>query len=244
MKRKKAIIIAISILTILFFSLGLFIGLIINKKEEMNSKKNMPETTCIEKKTKTLEEIRKYENIVFLGDSITDYFPTDEIFLNLPIVNSGVAGYKTEDIIKELDTLVYQYNPTSVYLLIGTNDFMIESDDNQIDKVEHNIVEIVENIKKNRKNTKIYIESIYPVNKSIRPESVADRDNEEIIEVNKFLKIYCKQNNYIYIDMYKYLADSEGNLYKKYTNDGLHANEIGYGRISQVLLEYLYDIDV
>lgn len=235
---KKTIL--ITILIICFFLLGLLIG--------TNNRKITTKTRVIKEEvkeeTKTLEDIRKYENIVFLGDSITDYYPFDDIFLDLPIVNSGKAGYKTADILKEMDTLVYQYNPTSVYILIGTNDFITETDENQVEEVEDNIVKIVNKIKKNRKNTKIYIQSIYPVNRNINKESVADRDNEEIQEVNKFLKDYCIENKYTYIDIYKYLIDEDGNLKKQYTNDGLHANEIGYARISQVLLKYLYNVEV
>ena len=235
---KKTIL--ITILIICFFLLGLLIG--------TNNRKITTKTRVIKEEvkeeTKTLEDIRKYENIVFLGDSITDYYPFDDIFLDLPIVNSGKAGYKTSDILKEMDTLVYQYNPTSVYILIGTNDFITETDEDQVKEVEDNIVKIVKNIKKHRKNTKIYIQSIYPVNKNVNKESVADRDNEEIQEVNKFLKDYCIENKYTYIDTYKYLIDEDGNLQKKYTNDGLHANEIGYARISQILSKYIYNIEV
>lgn len=238
MNKKNIIIIFIIIFS---FLLGLVIGLH-HKKETFKSKIIKEEKVV--KTNKKLEDIRRYENIVFLGDSITDYYPIDEIFLDLPIINSGKAGYKTTDILEEMDTLVYQYNPTSVYLLIGTNDFIKETDENQVEEVENNIVKIVENIKKNRSKTKIYIESIYPVNRNVNPTSVADRDNEEIQEVNEFLKKYCDDNHYTYIDLYHSLTDDDGNLYKKYTNDGLHANEIGYGRISQILLEYLYDIEV
>ncbi|MBR6949547.1 MAG: hypothetical protein IKH54_05105 [Bacilli bacterium] len=235
---KKTIL--LTILIICFFLLGLLIG---SNTRKMTTKTRIIKEE-VKEETKKLEDIRKYENIVFLGDSITDYYPFEDIYLDLPIINSGRAGYKTTDILKEMDTLVYQYNPTSVFILIGTNDFITETGDGQEKEVEDNIVKIVNNIKKHRKNTKIYIQSIYPVNKSVNENSVADRDNEEIQEVNKFLKTYCEENKYTYIDMYKYLVDEDGNLMKKYTNDGLHANEIGYARISQKLLEYLYNIEV
>ena len=188
------------------------------------------------------EDIIKNENIVFLGDSITYYYPIDEIYNELPIVKSGVPGYKTDDVLKELDSMVYRYNPTSVFLLIGTNDFRDEDDDSLVEKVENNIVEIISKIKKNRKKAKIYIESIYPVNKSVDEKQVNHRDNEEISKVNNFLKNYCKDNECIYIDVFKALADSEGNYYKNYTDDGLHANSLGYARISRVLTPYIYGL--
>ena len=51
---------------------------------------------------KTAEDYKK-ENIVFLGDSITDWCPFEELYEDyIPIVNSGKAGYKTQDILSEL----------------------------------------------------------------------------------------------------------------------------------------------
>ena len=62
------------------------------------------------------------DNFVFLGDSITDFYPLEEYYDNLPVVNSGVSGNKTTDILTDMKERVYKYNPTKVFLLIGTND--------------------------------------------------------------------------------------------------------------------------
>ena len=230
------------IIVLLFLVLVLFIGVntkTMNTQEDKTIVKS--KVKIIEKKQRTLEEIRKNENIVFLGDSITDFYPIDDIYLNLPIINSGISGYKTTDILSRMDDMVYKYNPTKVFLLIGTNDLNF-TDDTQ--SVEDNIIEIVESIKKNRSKAKIYIQSIYPVNKDVNPEVVSNRNNEKIKTVNEFLKSYCEENNIIYIDMYNLLVDSEGNLDSKYTKDGLHENELGYARISQVLIKYIYDLEI
>lgn len=233
---KKNIIIKLFI-GIIIFTLGLVIG---NITKTPNTK---IETKVITKEKevnldKRLKEMRKKENIIFLGDSITDFYPIDDIFLNLPIVNSGISGYRTTNILEEMDEMVYRYNPTKVFLLIGTNDL----NDEEPEKVEENIVKIVENIQKNRAKAKIYVESIYPVNKSIDSEVVSNRNNEKIKEVNDYIKSYCENNKVTYIDVYSMLADEDGNFNHKYTDDGLHANKLGYARISQVLINYLYDL--
>ena len=141
-----------------------------------------------------------------------------------------------------MEELVYRYNPTSVYILIGTNDFREDSDEDLVKIVEENIKKIVENIKQNRKKTKIYIQSIYPVNKKIPNNATEDRENEEIKEVNKYLKKFCKENDVKYIDLYKSLIDSDGNFAEIYTKDGLHPNSLGYAKITRVLLPYIYGI--
>ena len=59
---------------------------------------------------------------------------------------------------------VYKYNPSKVFLLIGTNQIpMGDSDDKIIDGIKH----IIDDIRENRPYAKIYIESIYPINKKI-----------------------------------------------------------------------------
>lgn len=197
-----------------------------------------------EKEKTKKDEINKYENIVFLGDSITEFYPIDEIYGDLPIIKSGIAGYRTDDLLPKLEEMVYRYNPTSVYLLIGTNDLLWNKDEDK-EKAISNIKKIVENIKNNRKKTKIYIESIYPVNvdSDSTRNMVGYRENETIIEVNKEIEEYCRENNYIYINMYDELTDEDGNLNKKYTNDGLHPNSLGYAKITRVLLPYIYGVE-
>ena len=201
-------------------------------------------TNAKEKEKTRKEEINKYENIVFLGDSITEFYPIDEIYGDLPIIKSGIAGYRTDDLLPKLEEMVYRYNPTSVYLLIGTNDLLWDKAEDT-KKAISNIKKIVENIKSNRKNTKIYIESIYPVNVDLDTtrHMVGYRENETIIEVNKEIEKYCRENNYIYINMYDELTDEDGNLNKKYTDDGLHPNSLGYAKITRVLLPYIYGVE-
>lgn len=192
---------------------------------------------------KVTDEIRKKENILFLGDSITDFYPIDSIFNDLPIVKSGISGYTTQDILDQMDSMVYQYNPTSVFLLIGTNDIMYDGEEKKEETIQK-IEKIIENIQKNRKSAKIYLESIYPVNKSLNESMVRDRKNTIIQEMNEELKKYCGNNKVTYINMYDELADGDGNFDKQYTDDGLHPNDLGYAKISQVRLTYIYGMDI
>ena len=191
-----------------------------------------------EKNAISYDEIKKNENIVFLGDSITDWYPIDEIFGDLPIVKSGVAGYKTYDILDRMDEMVYRYNPTKVILLIGTND--LNNPDLSRDEIVERIEKIFTDIHKNRKNTKLYYQSIYPVNDEPENSSAQNRSNEDIKYVNNELKKFCKQNNITYIDMYDVLKNSDDKFSLDYTNDGLHPNDLGYARISAELLKYIY----
>ncbi len=191
----------------------------------------------VSNKTQT---IIKNENIVFLGDSIFDWFPTDKIFSDLPIVNSGIVGNKTTDILKNMNDRVYKYNPTKVFINIGTNDIEFEDSDELNEEVYQNIIKIANGIKKHRKNCEIYIISIYPVNNNL--PGANDRHISEIKTINNKLKEYCSKTDGVeYIDAFKELIDSEEMLDTDYTDDGLHPNGLGYAKLTEILMKYIYN---
>lgn len=192
--------------------------------------------TTAEDKKKLKSLTKDYTNYLFLGDSITQIYDLDKYFKGLPVVNSGISGNTTEDISNDMKGRVYNYNPSKVFLLIGTNDFI---HDISIDDIVSNIEKIISEINDNKPQAEIYVESIYPVNNNLDKKMVDDRNNDDIMKINKRIKKYCEDNDYIYINMYDKLLDEEGNFNEKYTYDGLHPNERGYEIITKELNKYL-----
>ena len=211
---------------------------LITKNEQYKIKLEKFKSTVTE--VKTGEDYKK-ENIVFLGDSITDWCPFEGLYEDyIPIVNSGKAGYRTFELLPELEDLVYKYNPTKVFILIGTNDLNTHTGKKQL---VDNIEKMIKRIKKHRPKCKIYIQSIYPVNRTddgrIDLEKVSKRENTEIKNVNKKIRELCKKHNVTYINVFKHLTDEQGNLAIKYTKDGLHLNDLGYLKVTTVLTPYV-----
>ena len=207
-----------------------------NKKEEKIEKKDL----------KNIYKFRKSENVVFFGDSLTDYYPLDEVYgKDAPIVNSGISGYKTQDLIKNIEDMVYKHNPTKVIILIGINDIRLDTSDENVDGVKKNIEKIVKMIKSNRRNADIYIQSLYPVNKdkiiNVRHNHFPDDLNDKVNEINTRVKEICKEYGATYIDMHKHLTNDNGELKDEFTEDGLHINGIGYARITRELIPYVYE---
>lgn len=191
-------------------------------------------------KTKLLVKYKVPENIVFLGDSITDFYDVDKYFSHNNVVNSGISGNRTTDILDNMEERVYRYNPSKVFLLIGINDLAHQTDKKEI---INNIEEIIEEIKEKRPETEIYLESVYPINDSddekIEHDKLVNRRNEDVIEINKILKKYCEKNKIKYIDLYSKLIDKEGNLKIEYTKEGLHISDEGYEFITKELEKYI-----
>ena len=188
-----------------------------------------------------LERLERYtynkESIVFLGDSITSRCDLDKYFPNYNVYNSGIAGNMTKDILDNMENRVFAYNPTKVFILIGTNDLVYSGLDN--DGIKNNIEEIINKIYEKNSNTKIYLESIYPVNNSINKEIVETRTNDNIKDLNNKIEKICNNNKCTYINMFDNLTDKNGNMKRIYTVDGLHLNKIGYKVITNKLIKYL-----
>ena len=180
------------------------------------------------------------ENIVFFGDSITEGYNVKEFFEEYNVVNSGISGNKTEDLINRIESDLYDYNPSLVIIQIGTNDLRENIKDKDIIK---NIKTIIKEIKKNRKKANILIESIYPLNRDMDKEYWSDinpeYNNKHITIVNKKLKELCKKEHIKYIDIYSSLLDKNSNLKEIYSKEGLHLNDLGYYKVTKIIRKYL-----
>ena len=191
--------------------------------------------------TDKIQKINKNENIVFVGDSIFDWYPTEKIFSDLPIVNTGIAGNVTTDILNNIEKRIYQYNPTKVFINIGTNDIQFEDDsEEKNEEVANNIIKIAEETKKHWQKSEIYIVSIYPVNNNYG--EAKGRHISEIKSINSKLEAYCiDKDNITYIDVFDEFKNDEEMLDTDYTNDGLHPNGLGYAKLTEILMKYIYE---
>lgn len=199
-------------------------------------------TKEIVKEKETVVEKIVDENILFLGDSITYYYDLDKYFDKYRVVNSSVLGVRTGGILEDMKKRVYDYNPSKVFILIGINDLIADKKDD----VVPNITSMINLIKENRPYAKIYLESIYPINKTDNGKlSGALKDkavtNGDIKSVNSELVKISEELNVTYVDVFSKLVLEDGNLDLKYTDDGLHLNSVGYDAVTDVLSKYLDD---
>lgn len=227
-KKKYKILFFITIFLLIFTStLSVFLFYIyINYK---------PETV-----TKVVEKKTVDDNYLFLGDSLTHRYDLEKYYPNMPVVNSGVEGDSASNILDNMKERVYDYNPSKVILLIGTNDLDLAYD-LAPEEVFNNIKKIVEEIRKNRKSCKIYIESLYPVNRNLDRAALKGKENGRIVELNKLIKDYCKEEDLPYIDVYSKLVDENGNLQEELTKDGIHVLDDGYEIITEQIKKVVFE---
>lgn len=172
---------------------------------------------------------------LFLGDSITNQYDVDKYYPELNVVNSGINGHTTDDILGDLKNRVFQHNPTDVILLIGIN--QVHSD--EVEHIVDDTIDIITKIKEHDENIEIYVESIYPVNTVMEGSLAKGKDNNKVKIINEKMKQYCEENNIAYIDVYNDLLDENGNLKEEYTEDGLHVNSEAYKIITSKIKEVI-----
>jgi lysophospholipase L1-like esterase len=201
-------------------------------------------------KEETTEKVKYYADlsmnttqgsIVFLGDSITEFYRTSEFFHDYNTYNRGIAGDTTDGVLDRIEDNVIPLKPQKIFLLIGTNDLPKHKKDKVIHVVT-NIKRIIQKIEQETPETKLYVESILPVNRTKYLYSryvLKNRDNEDIEKVNDELKKNCHEKGITYIDLYPRLLDENKELKEEYTLEGLHISFKGYQEITGILKPYL-----
>ena len=175
-------------------------------------------TNYYQKKT-LFELLPNTENeIIFLGNSITDGGERMELFSNSNIKNRGISGDVIRGVLYRLDE-VTESNPIWVFIMIGINDLAIGREP---DGVIKDYARILDRIRESNPGMKIYIQSILPVNDSFGQFEDHTSKAMEIKQVNSKLEIMAKQRHCEYINLDPVFADESGRLKANFTNDGLH----------------------
>lgn len=177
-------------------------------------------------------------DIIFLGNSITDGGEWTELFHNLKVINRGISGDVTTGVLNRLDDIMRR-KPAKVFLLIGINDLARGVTP---DSVLKNIDKIVSLIHEYSPVTKVYVQSLFPVNPA-RHKFLSHVDKgADIIYINRHLKENAVTGDYTYIDVYDALKDKYGRLNLRYTNDGLHLLGSGYMVWKHIVFPYVYGL--
>ena len=99
-------------------------------------------------------------DIIFLGNSITDGGEWAELFENPNCKNRGISADIIAGVLNRLET-VTKGKPAMVFLMIGTNDMNWGYSN---DTIALGVREIVQRIKKESPRTRIVVQSILPTN--------------------------------------------------------------------------------
>lgn len=174
-------------------------------------------------------------DIIFLGNSITDGGNFEELFKREDVKNRGIRSDIIPGVQKRLEQVV-KGHPKKIFLLIGINDV---SHGHSVDKLAERYETLVNEIRHRSPETQLYLQSIMPINNDYGVYRNLKGKENTIVEFNKRIKEIAEKNDLEYIDLWPFLADKNGKLNKKYTNDGLHLTGPGYRAWTNGIRSYL-----
>ena len=170
------------------------------------------------------------KTLVLLGDSLTFGYGVNtsksfakllENNLDLKIINKGINGSTTTDMLVRFTRDVIKLSPSHLLILAGTNDILSNK---SLDAILENIKLMIQEASEN--NIKVIIAS---------PPSIQKNENSVFINVNEFdnnvlkfkdlnslLLKTCNEKNISFIDLFSLTKDLESIFI-----DGVHLNEEG-----------------
>ncbi len=178
-------------------------------------------------------------DVIFLGNSITDGSEWSELFDNPRIKNRGISGDVTAGVIYRIDEVIAR-KPQKVFLMIGTNDLARGL---SVDSLLKNLFWTAQYLRQQTPATRVFIQSILPVNEVYGKFSGHTSKGQQIKEVNRQLQQNAAAYGYTYIDLHTPFSDGNEKLKKELTNDGLHLNGDAYLLWKHLVYPFVYDAE-
>ena len=176
------------------------------------------------------------QRVVFIGNSITDNWTRDhgQFFeANPSYVNRGISGQTSAQMLLRFRPDVIELKPKVVVISAGTNDIAGNRGAISIERIAGNIFSMVELARAN--NIKVVLASVLPASSYSWSPSVEPAD--KIIELNKLIKAYAKENNLVYLDYYTPMVNEEKGLKAELGRDTVHPNAAGYNIMEPLVKE-------
>lgn len=223
MNKKVISYIIVSVCFVLLALLLIFIVPSLDRDEDLFKQHYDNRVAIFENENESLTNV----DVAFIGDSITEGYNLSLHYNGYSVTNRGIGGDTTAGLQDRLKVSLYDISPKVVVFLIGGNNILKKD-------TPQNIINDIENIftdlKENLPDSNIIIQSIYPMG------LLFNSNNETVKQINASLKQLSQDNSFTYIDIFSQLVDEKTSGFKPdYTDDGLHPNENGYNKITEIL---------
>lgn len=179
--------------------------------------------------------------IVLFGDSILEgydinrYFPTSKA-----IINSAIGGDRLPYMIQRFEQDVVALNPKQMIFLGGINDLRAwQNEERKVEEVPHFVESVVNQYSQVIKRAQAQGITVHPI---LLTKNQEQKHNYTFINyivnaVNLELKKLEPILNIEFIDFNQVLSNEYGTVSLDLTTDGLHPNELGYLKITDLLIE-------
>lgn len=158
------------------------------------------------------------KRLLFIGDSLIEFYDWQQRFPAYPVYNMGVAGETVEGLYSRLKMVYEQIEPPDmIFVMTGINN-MAMSDRKFIPVYR----KLVRSLKDRYRHSKVIVHSLLPV-------LFQWISNSDITKVNKELHQMAEEEGAIYSDIHTCFVDGEGNPVPEFLmEDGIHVSGSGY----------------
>jgi lysophospholipase L1-like esterase len=154
---------------------------------------------------------------ILLGDSISQWYPIEQLTTNRFWLNQGISGDTTAGVLKRLAAFD-QTRPDVIHVMAGVNDLKTGATDAEI---LTNLQQIMQALRRSHPQAKIVIHSILPTR-------WAAISSDRTTYLNQQIALLTQQEGASFLDLQPYFSDQDGTLRPELTTDGLHLNPMGY----------------
>jgi lysophospholipase L1-like esterase len=159
------------------------------------------------------------KHLVFIGDSLTEWYGWQERFPEYRVMNLGISGETVEELLDRRDHIRERVtDPDIIFLMTGINNILSERYDITVPYRE-----IVRNLTTWYKGAKVVVQSLLPVD---MPWII----NDTIKTINRHLSDIAREHDDAdYLDVYSCFVDKNGKPIRGLlSDDGVHLAEKGY----------------
>jgi lysophospholipase L1-like esterase len=169
------------------------------------------------------------KTLVFLGDSLTEFFDWQRRFPRFRVLNLGIAGEPVEGLLDRMDEVLSSMGgPDFLFLMTGINN--IAADDYDFIGPYR---KILSTLCSSFRETTVVVQSILPV-------ALPWVDNKAIERTNVQLKELAKECNADYLDLSPFFFGDEGiAVAESLLDDGVHLSPRGYEMWSKAVEDFI-----
>jgi lysophospholipase L1-like esterase len=201
-------------------------------------------------KYRQLNESAKKGQTLFVGSSLMEHFPINEILmsrgLDIKIYNRGISGYTIPELLESMDEQIFDLEPSVIFINIGTND--ISRPEETSEGFEADYRNVLSQIKERLPKTKVYVMAYYPVNVELAKKVVAwpeaplaaELRLQRLDKANAIAESLAKEMGYEFINVNDGLAGVDGQTRKEYSTDGIHMWPKAYEIIFDNMSKYIF----
>ncbi len=221
-----------------------------DKIKEFMEEMNLKEKALKVERYRRLNKFAKKGQILFVGSSLMEQFPIDEmqrqIDIPLEIYNRGIGGYVTTELLDNIAVCILELEPKYIFINIGTNDISGPVYDK--DELLCNYGKILDVVKEKLPETKVTLLSYYPTNPVFgeripyMKEVLSYRSNERINQANDDVKEFAENRGLSWVYVNDGLMDEKGYLKEEFAIDGMHFFANGYKVILDNMLPILKEL--